>query len=333
MKRIIAACFIAGFIFLVARCDKAKPVKPANAGAGNPNASPVYNAPDTSKIPHDEFGAMVRYGRKLIVNTAYYIGPNGIVSKNLGNKMNCQSCHLDAGTRPYGINFLSSHARYPQYRGREDRILTLAERVNNCIERPHNGKALPLDSKEMVAMVSYIKWLGQNVPTDGHVEGDGGIEITMLNRAASPEKGKLVYIRDCQRCHGAAGEGQMNLDNTSYLYPPVWGLNSYQPGSSMHRLMKAAKFIKANMPFDKATWQKPYLSDEDAIDVAAYINDDRIHARPSNNGTNNYPSLLNKPLDFGQGPYLDTFSDLQHKFGPYQPIIEYWKSKKQEYKF
>lgn len=75
----------------------------------------LWTPPDTSTIPHDEFGEMVRYGRELIVNTAYYIGPEGKAGKFLGNKMNCTNCHLDAGTKPYAFNFYSTHARYPQY--------------------------------------------------------------------------------------------------------------------------------------------------------------------------------------------------------------------------
>ena len=117
----------------------------------------AYLVPDTSTIPHDQFGEMVRYGRELIVNTAHYIGPDGVAGKYLGNKMNCVNCHLDAGTRPYGFNFLSTHARYPQYRGRENLVLNLGERINNCVERPHNGTPLPLDSKEINAMECYMK--------------------------------------------------------------------------------------------------------------------------------------------------------------------------------
>ena len=65
----------------------------------------LWTPPDTSTLPHDEFGEMVRYGRELIVNTAYYIGPEGKAGKFLGNKMNCTNCHLDAGTKPYAFNF------------------------------------------------------------------------------------------------------------------------------------------------------------------------------------------------------------------------------------
>ncbi len=286
-----------------------------------------WQAPDTNLIPNNEFGEAVRYGKKLILNTAYYIGPQGVVSKNLGNKMNCTNCHLNAGTKPYGFNYFSSHARYPQYRARENKILSLSERVNNCIERPHNGKPLKLDSKEMTAIICYIKWVGQNVPVDKHVKGDKSIELTFMDRPADPVKGAEIYIRECKACHGINGEGKMRLDNVCYEYPPLWGLASYQPGSSIHRVVKAAAFIYANMPNNTTTYNNPKLTMEEAFDVAAFINDDRIHKRPVNHGTFNYPNYKNKPIDYGKGPYIDTFSEQQHKFGPYQPIIDFRKSK------
>src|SRR5580692_7399097 len=83
---------------------------------------------DTALIPNDQFGAAVRYGRELMLNTAYYIGPNGVNGKYTGNKMNCTNCHQDAGTKLYSFNLLFSHANYPQYRAREGKVLTLAER-------------------------------------------------------------------------------------------------------------------------------------------------------------------------------------------------------------
>jgi thiosulfate dehydrogenase len=299
-------------------------VKPEVAAL--PEEEPVYRGPDTSTIPNDEYGDMVRYGRELIVNTAYYIGPEGIKGHYLNNKMNCGSCHLDAGTRPYGLNYFSSHARYPQYRSRENRILTLAERVNNCIERPHHGRPMPLDSKEMTAIVTYMRWLSQGVPTGKRVKGDDGIELDYPDKPADPEKGRLVYEQHCKSCHGADGQGQFNHDSSTYTYPPLWGPYSYEDGSSMHRVLKAARFIKANMPHKLASWNKPVLTDEEAINVAAFINDDRLHRRPRMNNARGYENYKNKPIDYDSPPFADTFSSYQHKFGPYKPVIEYHKT-------
>ena len=281
---------------------------------------------DTSKIPNDKFGAEVRYGRELMLATAYYIGPNGTKAKYLGNKMNCTNRHQYAGTKLYSFNLIASHDNYPQYRAREAKVLTLAERVNNCIMRPHSGKPLPLDSKEMVAFLSYLKWINGYVPKGQKFKGEKNLEVKFPLIAASSSRGSILFNQHCVRCHGANGEGLMRADNVTYQYPPLWGKSGYQPGSSMHRLIKQAQWLKANMPQDKATWKKPFLSDADAFDIAAFVNDDSIHERPGVKSFD-YPNPGEKAIDYDLGPFVDTFSEAQHKNGPYQPIISYWKKK------
>lgn len=281
---------------------------------------------DTTKIPNDKFGVAVRYGRELMLNTAYYIGPNGINGKYLGNKMNCTNCHQEAGTKLYSFNLIASHDNYPQYRPREGRVLTLAERVNNCIMRPHSGKPLPLDSKEMVAFLSYFKWINTFTPKGQKFKGEKNLAVSFPKVAASSDKGGVLFVQHCVRCHGTNGEGFMRPDGITYLYPPLWGKSGYQPGSSMHRVIKQAQWLKSNMPQDKATWQKPFLTDEEALDLAAYVNNDKIHSRP-NPKSFDYPHIEEKAIDYGEGPFIDTFSESQHKFGPFQPIIDYWNKR------
>lgn len=302
---------------------------PATAAVAPEDTMTLFSPPDTSTIPNTPFGELVRYGRELIVNTAYYIGPEGTVGKFAGNKLNCGNCHLDGGTRPYGFNYFSTHANYPQYRGRENEILSLGQRINNCVERPLNGKALPLNSKEVIAMECYIKWLGSSVPIGERVPGDGALELEYPTRAASSEKGAVLYQKHCASCHQPDGQGLFKPDSSSYMHPPLWGKNSYQSGSSTHRVLKLARFVKGNMPHNIAKWNKPVLTDEEAIDVAAFVNDDRIHPRPGKPKTLTYPDYTRvdvKPIDYDKGPYRDSFSEMQHKFGPYQPIIDYHKA-------
>lgn len=325
-KAIVLLSFVASVVVGIAACNNQ--VGQQEAGKTAKLDTPVFAAPDTNTIPHDDYGDMIRYGRDLVFNTAKYIGPNGTVGKYLGNKMNCTNCHLDGGTRPYGFNYFTAHARYPQYRGRENRILSLGERVNNCIERPHSGTPMPLDSKEMIAIECYIRWVGTNTTVGQHIKGDESLEIEYLDRPADPNKGAEIYIANCASCHGRNGEGQWNMDSSTYIYPPLWGMKSYQKGSSPHRVIKVARFIKANMPNKIASWTKPALTDEQCLDVAAFINDDRIHPRPEkkNKEVPDYPNIKFKAIDYGTGPFIDSFSEMQHKFGPYKPIIEYRKS-------
>lgn len=182
---------------------------------------------DTNKIPNDKFGEMVRYGRSLMLNTAYYIGPEGINGQYLGNKMNCTNCHQDAGTKPFSFNLINSHNEYPQYRGREGKVLSLAERVNNCVSRPHNGKPLPLDGKEMLAFLSYLKWINSQAGEKPFL-GSKNLSVSFPDRSANSTSGQILYTKHCQRCHGANGEGVMNVNNITYDYPPLWGNYGYQ---------------------------------------------------------------------------------------------------------
>ena len=299
---------------------------------GNASTPPVAAAADagvsvdTAAIPPGTFGESVRYGMELMYNTAYYIGPNGVRGKYLGNKMNCTNCHQNGGTKPYSFNLIASHANYPQYRAREGRVLTLAERVNNCIMRPHNGKPLPLDSKEMVAFLSYLKWINDATGGRRHFTGEKNLEIGFPDVAADPQRGKELFAANCARCHGANGEGMLRADKITYVYPPLWGGSGYQPGSSMHRIIKQAQWLKANMPYDKATAAKPFLTDAEALDIAAFVNDDQLHSRPSPKSFD-YPHPVEKSIDYDHGPYADSFPEMQHKYGPYPPIITEWKRK------
>jgi thiosulfate dehydrogenase len=204
--------------------------------------------------------------------------------------------------------------------------MTLPERVNNCIERPHNGTPMPLDSKEMIAIVTYMRWLSQNVPTGQRVKGDDGMDLQYPARAADIDNGTKLYATHCSSCHGNNGQGQFNADSSTYIYPPLWGNYAFERGSSMHRVLKMARFVKANMPHLKSTWDKPFLTDIEAIDVSAFVVDDRIHKRPEKENAPSYPNIKVKPIDYDDGPYTDTFSASQHKFGPYQPIIDYHKA-------
>lgn len=95
----------------------------------------------------------------------------------------------------------------------------------------------------------------------------------------------------------------------------------------MHRVLKAASFIKYNMPHGLASIDQPVLTDQEALDVAAFINDGRIHERPKATGPC-YPDIIKKPIDFFKGPYNDPFTEEQHAFGPWDEIIRFRENEK-----
>jgi thiosulfate dehydrogenase len=127
----------------------------------------------------------------------------------------------------------------------------------------------------------------------------------------------------CQTCHGADGQGQMNDEGNAYTYPPLWGINSYNTGAGLYRLSRFAGYVKNNMP-QNVNYHSVQLSDEEAWDVAAFVNSQQ---RPTKDISNDWPDISKKPIDHPFGPYTDSFPEEQHKYGPFGPIEEARKSK------
>ena len=285
---------------------------PPPAGSYHRPATP---APDTATIPRTTAGRQIRYGRELIAHTAQYLGPQGSVA-HLTNGLNCQNCHLQAGTQGFANNYLAVASTYPKMRARSGTVVGIEQRVADCMERSLNGRAVPDSSREMRAIVAYIKWLGQGIPKGKKVYGTGFTKLPYLDRAADPAIGKAVFASKCQSCHGPAGQGQQLADNTGYQYPPLWGSDSYNDGAGLFRVTNLARYVKAAMPFG-ATFDHPQLTNKQAWDVAAFINS---QPRPHLMTPHDWPDIRKKPVDHPFGPYADNFSEKQHKFGPYQPI-------------
>jgi thiosulfate dehydrogenase len=277
-----------------------------------PSIENHWQAPDSTKISNDAQGDLIRYGRELVAHTAFYLGPKGAVMQ-ISNGMNCQNCHLKSGKKIFGNNYSAVASTYPKYRPRSGGLETVEKRVNDCIERSLNGSALPVDSREMKAIKEYILWVGSRVEKGIIPEGAGLYALPFLNRAADPVKGKIVFEKQCVSCHGTNGEGKKNVNNIEWLYPPLWGDKSYNTGAGIFRLSRFAGYVKANMP-NGATFEKPILTDEEAWDVAAYVNS---LPRPSKSFPNDWPDISEKPFDHPFGPYADTLSEQRHKYGPF----------------
>lgn len=262
---------------------------------------------------------LIKYGKELIAHTSEYLGPKGSVA-HISNGMNCQNCHLNAGTQPWGNNYFAVQANYPKFRERSGSIENQVKRVNDCFERSLNGKALDSSSREMKAILAYIKWIGSDVPKKTTPRGAGIFKIKGLKRPTDPENGRVVYEQKCQSCHQANGEGLLAENGKSYTYPPLWGKNSYNHGAGLYRISNFAGYVKYNMPLG-ATYERPQLTDEEAWDIAAFVNS---QPRPAKDLSKDWPNIAGKPFDHPFGPYADPFSEQQHKYGPYKPIKE-WK--------
>jgi thiosulfate dehydrogenase len=201
-------------------------------------------------------------------------------------------------------------------------MTTIEDRVNECMTRSMNGRPLPKDSPEMKAMAAYIRSLSDQDAASG-ASRRKAIEppaFKMPNRAANLKGGKQVFLEKCTACHGTAGAGLLASANPlhGYVFPPLWGPDSFNNGAGMHRVLTAARFIKARMPLGR-----PDLTDDQAFDLSAFINAQPRPEMP--NLEADYPDRKTKPVDTSYGPFADSFSLDQHHFGPFKPIEEYYK--------
>ena len=275
----------------------------------------VWQAPDSTQIPLSAEGDLIRYGKELIAHTSKYLGPRGKVAR-ISNGMNCQNCHLRAGAKPFGNNYAAVVSMYPRFRARSGSIETIEKRINDCIERSLNGEALAENSLEMRAIIAWFQWLGKDVPKGVAPKGSGIVMLPLLPRAADPLKGKIIYAKHCELCHGAGGLGYKHPDSVEWKYPPLAGDQSYNTGAGLLRLSRFAGYVKTNMPYG-TTWEDPVLTDEEAWDVAAYINSLK---RPAKRFKEDWPDITAKPFDHPFGPYADSFPEAQHKYGPFDAI-------------
>jgi thiosulfate dehydrogenase len=230
--------------------------------AWNPD---TWQAPVVDSTPDDPFEMSVYRGLALLTHT------RDSLPAYVGGTLNCTSCHLDEGRRPYAAPLVGAYARFPKYMDRSGAVVPIEDRVNYCLTRSLAGSKLPSDSREMQDIVAYLSFISRGVPTGEHVRGEGMAKMPDLNGDST--RGRTLFVDNCVRCHGDNGAGMGPI-------PALWGARSFSIGASMARQERAASFIRHNMPFDRPG----SLTDQQAYDVAAYITS---MARPDSPGKEN----------------------------------------------
>lgn len=252
---------IAAVDYMLAQIPQPKPGETVKAAA-KPESAPRYHvSPKLSEIPADKYGDDVRLGMRIFTETPKY------ARRYVGNRLTCANCHLDAGRRPHSAPLWAAYGMYPAYKAKSDRNNTFEERVQQCFRFSMNGISPALDTPEMRALVSYAHFLARGAPSGMELPGRGYPEVARTSHDPNPMRGAAVYKTKCVVCHGGEGEGQKKEDGT-YTYPPLWGFDSYNKGSGLFQNAVLAGFLKANMPFG----QGGSLSDQEAVDLAAFIN-------------------------------------------------------------
>lgn len=243
--------------------DIASQRKPLNA---QPDHSRPFETPRLANMLNEKNAEQLIYGARLNIET------RDLLPKNVGNALNCASCHLNAGTVADGSPYIGISAFFPGYAPRAGRTITLQDRINGCFLRSMNGKPLPLDSDELKAMVALFDWMRNETKPEDKVEGRGVGKVS-TDIIPNAENGKKIYSAQCALCHGSDGEGIKNAKG-QWVYPPLWGDESFNIGAGMARTYTAAAFVKRNMPIamhNKFPLGQGGMTDQEAVDVAEYF--------------------------------------------------------------
>ncbi|WP_420106348.1 c-type cytochrome [Herbaspirillum huttiense] len=244
----------------VARLRAELGAQPANT------VGPRFEAPRLADMLKEKNAPQLILGARLNIETGR------LLPQHVGNGLNCASCHLNAGTVGGGSPYVGVSAAFPTYAARAGRVITLEDRINGCFPRSMNGKPLPPGSQDMQAMLAYIEWMRRDAQPGEKVPGRG---IGKIDQKLKPDpvNGERIYHAQCAACHGAQGEG-IRSPSGQWVYPALWGAQSFNIGAGMARTYTAAAFVKRNMPIalhDRFPLGQGGLSDQEAVDVAEFF--------------------------------------------------------------
>ena len=166
-----------------------------------------FNLVDPNQAPAS-IKDLVMLGYKIMLETEKY------ASGYANDHLSCTNCHFSGGITTGGerggISLAGVAAKYPHFDKRFKKVIDLPQRINNCFLRSMNGKALPLDSHEMLALVTYLHSISHNFPIYTHVPWLG-LEPLSIKYDPDKEKGAKYYTMYCALCHQENGEGSSTI--------------------------------------------------------------------------------------------------------------------------
>src|SRR5436190_8648149 len=169
------------------------------------SGSDWYHQRDVSRLPSSPENDLVRYGWQLIADMAAHIGRSAVDPRlrYAGNDLACTNCHMNSGVKAFAAPFVSTFTSFPMMV--DDRVLTLAQRINGCMTRSMNGRKLSEGSREMDAIVAYIRFVGTDSPQGVRVAGMGLWHMHPAEQAPDIGRGEQFYTLQCASCHKPDG--------------------------------------------------------------------------------------------------------------------------------
>ncbi len=291
--------------------------------------------------------AAARRGYEYVHHTSKTLGPDGTKkfpdgSPYANTNIACSSCHFTGGHVPSGTPMYQSPDKYagkPYFRPsnyNRDLKDSIADCMRNCM---NTTRVMDKEDPVMNDMVAYIQWLAAGV-SDPAMKGSGwsnlpghslpSVDPNVANMSADPGIGGALYRNKCAGCHDkdGPGRGEYRRGENRPRVPALWGQDGYSRGAAFYNTPILAGYIRKFMPYGKPN----SLSAQDALDIAAYINDqprgdgmaDQMFCHTESDGI---PAPLRKPAAWDVGcTYLgEPFSVEQIKYGPWQEITD-WRN-------
>jgi len=200
----------------------------------------------TSDLAGDADGE--RHGRQLMTEL-------------VPHRLACSSCHIDAGAEPGELTLVNAVARYPG-----DRI---RQRINECVTRNMNSRPLDAYGAEMTAIIAWLHFLAdENAVMKTSRRETNPLAFVQSGHTPNAGAGERVFEKRCADCHGKDGAGLSASRDPArgYLFPPLWGPESFPNASEMNQLSTLARYIQAKMPLGQAD-----LNETEAWSVAAFL--------------------------------------------------------------
>lgn len=209
---------------------------------------------------------------QLILGVRLMTDTKTMLPQYAGSALACNNCHMNGGTVEHASPYVGVSAMFPSYIPRIGKIIDLKDRVNGCFRRSMNGKPMDKNSNEMLAMIAYMDNMKGNFKENDTIPGRG---LGKIDKSIAPnvENGKKVYKDQCAICHGEKGEGLQQAGGR-YIFPPLWGPQSFNIGAAIATTYTAAAFVKSNMPLSNTRnfpLGQSNLTDQQAVDVAEYF--------------------------------------------------------------
>ncbi|WP_310345800.1 c-type cytochrome [Rhodoferax saidenbachensis] len=290
-----------------------------------------WREPDPAKIPAGPEGDAIREGIDLMLHTSQRVGNRSPdENKRLNwNSLNCVNCHQAGpsglpGTKKFALALVNAVNDYPRFDTKSGKIISLEQRALGMF-----GSApvkMTVDKPEFQAIMAYLRWLNSEAQPERAMVGVGLLPMKPIGRAADPVRGKVLYASKCQSCHGADATGQRKPDfdtGGGYLFPPLAGSDTYDNAGHMFAIPLFARYIRASMPFGTQA-DRPQLTPAQALDIAAYINDDSTLRGQNPNRIKLYTDAALRPQGFAiPEHFVDQPKAYQRaKFGPFKNVNE-----------